>query len=544
MKEILHIYCRVSTDQQKDKGTSIEEQERFGIELSRSKGMDYEVYNEGSSSGSDTNIGTRPVFSNLMRLVRDGEVKHLFVEVLDRLTRDSEVSSMINREFALNKVTVYTRTAIYDPESLEDSFMMKLLGLFAEYDNQLRTQRLRTGRFIRAKQGFWMLGSLPFGFKLGKNKKLVVNKEQSVWVEKMFKWYDEGISLPQIKSRLDGNVATNRGNVLWTHGSISKLLGNPHHKGYYTYLGVKIPCPPIVDEDLWERVNKVLNDKSSRQIGERKIGKGKGQKLYDYQLTQLLECGHCGNSLIGETKRKSGGEVNPSYVCSSRDKKYKKGTHTPNWERGKYCVNNVAIDSIRTEDVVWETLSEVLKVSTQQKEKFKGMSLSAKKSTETRVQLMKRTQTEIVQTQGILKRLETSIDHQRIEKTINPSKAKTVDDFIAKLVITKEEIAQKIQGLENQYSNYENDSLWVDWVKDYQDKIKDIGSLDRNERNLEVKKYVKGILVNFDPEKRIHSLRLRLKLPLIGDSLEYKDKRKKSKGYQITEGSYEKDINL
>jgi hypothetical protein len=157
---------------------------------------------------------------------------------------------------------------------------------------------------------------------------------------------------------------------------------------------------------------------------------------------------------------------------------------------------------------------------------------------------MKRTQTEIVQTQVILKRLETSIDSQRIEKTINPSKAKTVDDFIAKLVKTKEEINQKIQGLENQYSNYENDSLWIDWVKDYQDKIKDIGSLDRNERNDEVKKYVKGILVNFDPAKRTHTLKLRLKLPLIGDGLEYEDKKKKSKGYKITEGSYEKDINL
>ena len=238
-------------------------------------GMDYEVFNEGAKSASDKkdkdgdwvdSLNKRPELSLLMNLVREGKVQHMFVERTDRLSRSNKTFTGINVDLARNNVTLYTRTGSFQVGSRpEDKLLLSLLGVFAEYDNELRTQRLKTGRFIRAKQGFWMLGTLPFGYKLGKNKKLAIDKEQSKWVDKMFKWYDEGMSLPSMKTKLDGRVETNRGNVIWNHGSISKLLQNTHHKGYYTYLGVKISCPKIVDLELWERVNKRINNKERRQ---------------------------------------------------------------------------------------------------------------------------------------------------------------------------------------------------------------------------------------------------------------------------------------
>lgn len=55
-----------------------------------------------------------------------------------------------------------------------------------------------------------------------------------------------------------------------------------------------------------------------------------------------------------------------------------------------------------------------------------------------------------------------------------------------------------------------------------------------------------GIMKTYkcDPERRTHVVNLRLKLPLIGDSIEYKDKNKKSKGYTVNDGSFEKEIEL
>ena len=57
-------------------------------------------------------------------------------------------------------------------------------------------------------------------------------------------------------------------------------------------------------------------------------------------------------------------------------------------------------------------------------------------------------------------------------------------------------------------------------------------------------KYVKRIDVSFNPETRNHKLDLKLKLPLIGDKLNWKDKLKKKKGYLIQKGSNKSVINL
>jgi site-specific DNA recombinase len=544
MKEILYIYTRVSTLLQKDEGTSLEEQERKGIEQAKRLGMEYEVFNEGAKSASDKkdkdgdwvdSLNNRPVLSLLMNLVREGKVQHMFVERTDRLSRSNKTFTGINVDLARNNVTLYTRTGSFQVGSRpEDKLLLSLLGVFAEYDNELRTQRLKTGRFIRAKQGFWMLGTLPFGYKLGKNKKLAIDKEQSKWVEKMFKWYDEGMSLPSMKTKLDGRVETNRGNVIWNHGSISKLLQNTHHKGYYTYLGVKISCPKIVDLELWERVNKRINNKDRRQ-------KYTNKKRYDFPLSPLLVCGNCGSSILGQSQRSNGGEFRFSYCCSSRDKSYKKGGTKANWERGKYCPNTVSIECQRTEDIVWETLSEILKLSTQEKERFKGLRLSTKKTTTSKkeVELDK---LKVVRSnlQSTITRIEEGIDEQRIDKLSNPNKAKSIDKFIEKLERSKEETLLKIQETENSLSEIENDSLWIDWINDYQDKIKNLDKLTREQKSEEIRRYVKKILVTFNEETRTHTLKLRLKLPLIGDTLVHTDK-KKSKGYKISEGSYEKE---
>ena len=69
-------------------------------------------------------------------------------------------------------------------------------------------------------------------------------------------------------------------------------------------------------------------------------------------------------------------------------------------------------------------------------------------------------------------------------------------------------------------------------------------NLSDEEKIKVIKKYVKKIKVLFDSETRKHRLVLKLRLPIIEDSLKWKDKSKKKKGYVIEKGKYEKMVNL
>jgi len=86
----------------------------------------------------------------------------------------------------------------------------------------------------KIRQGFWIGGSPPYGYDLGTNKKLVVNKEESKWVKEIFTLYNKGYSPDRIRAvLLDNNVVTKRGKVIWSDGSVSSVLRNTHYIGHY-----------------------------------------------------------------------------------------------------------------------------------------------------------------------------------------------------------------------------------------------------------------------------------------------------------------------
>jgi len=66
-KEVLHIYTRVSTVSQKEKGHSLDYQKDLGITKSKELKMDYQIWDEGSQSGGKDDL------SNLSTYERGSE---------------------------------------------------------------------------------------------------------------------------------------------------------------------------------------------------------------------------------------------------------------------------------------------------------------------------------------------------------------------------------------------------------------------------------------------------------------------------------------
>ena len=218
MTDILHIYTRVSTSSQEEEGTSLETQLELGVQRAEKLGMDHKVWNEGGRSSSKDDLSNRPVLSDLLQQVDDGEVQHLYVWNTDRLSRNLNTWGMIRFKLIKNEVTLHTPTGkqiLSDPQT---NLMLGIMSEISQYDNQLRTERFRLGKLKRIRQGGWMGGPPPYGYSLD-NSKLIPNEEEQNWVKHIFESYKNGDSIDEIRTQLLKNgVVTRRGNPVWSHG--------------------------------------------------------------------------------------------------------------------------------------------------------------------------------------------------------------------------------------------------------------------------------------------------------------------------------------
>ena len=173
-KQTLHIYIRVSTVGQEKDGTSLDSQLKLGKQKAKSLGMDYEVHDERSASSSKDNLENRPVIRELLARVTDREIKHIYVYSVDRLSRNTTISTFIRETLRKSKCTLYTNTNETNLDSLEQNLLFGIISEISQYENMLRKERLNHGKRVKARDGYWMGGPTPFGYKTNKNKKLIL----------------------------------------------------------------------------------------------------------------------------------------------------------------------------------------------------------------------------------------------------------------------------------------------------------------------------------------------------------------------------------
>ena len=536
-KDILHIYTRVSTDQQMNGGTSLDSQLQFGQQKAKSLTMDFEHHDERSASSSKDHLDNRPVIRELLARISEGEIKHIYIYSLDRLSRNTTTSTFIRETLRKNGCTLYTNTNETNLESHEQNLLFGIISEISQYENMLRKERLNLGKRVKARQGYWMGGPPPFGYKKSKINKLILDKEQSEWVESIFRWYSQGLSPKRIKHKLDGNVLTNRGKPIWSYGSVEAILKNSHPNGSYVYYEKEIECPRIVDQEIWDKVQIRRSKKKSIY--------GNNRKNHDYPLRELMTCGHCDDVLWGSSKIYSEDKTLLSYRCSSQNKNWKKSSKDGDWSRDNNCQNNVSMDCERTIEGIWVTLVNILRLSNQEREISKKTLLKQKnKSHKSKETEIKNLTSKIDKTKETISLIEERIVEKEVQKISSREKAKAIQSFIDKLELELHKLSLELIHYENQLLILKDGSLWIDWVNDYQDNIDRLERLKGEDRVKEIKKYVKKIDVFFNPETRKHRLDLKLRLPIVKDNLKWYKESNKSKGYSVVQGTNQTMVEL
>jgi len=516
----LAIYCRVSSQTQKDDGTSLVFQQQRGVELAQQLNLTPKIYNEGAASSHTDDLTKRPTVLRLLNDVEKGYIKNVFVWSMDRLGRNETALSLIKAKLQSADVKLYTNGGQYDLTDPQSNFMFNVMNAFSVLDNAIRMERFRSGKLERLKTsvGHWKGGPPPFGYQL-EDKKLVENKKESKWVNKIFEMYSENKSLEQIRMTLMSNgVLSRRGNAVFSTLSIRKILSNTHYGGYYSYTDRKtnetitIQCPPIVPQPLIDKVSEIHSKRSKGQRKER-------ETKQTYLLNSFLFCSHCG-SRYTVYKHNSDKQL-PYYYCLQKTNYHKNKTEK--------CVAKRNLSMYQTDQTLFDLILKVVSESNLFKETVKEELVGDRDDVISGIQKKKYNDR--------IKKLNTEIEkiQSSIQTLINNEMGD--DEVLQKLKEKVDEHQSEIDGINQILINSKRKAGWIDWVGEFDKRIERLHSAEVSidEKKDFLQRVIERINVE-SPNSKDHNIEIHFKLPYVDDKLEWRNPKDKSKGYELKDG--------
>ena len=326
------IYTRCSTDDQaKGDFTTLDAQahhcrnmlDAFGYEMADFG--DKGIINDDGYSGKDLN---RP---GIQAILKDIQSKKSFDGIiffrLDRLTRNPrDLYGMIDT-FKAEDIDFLSVRENLDSSTAIGRVVIGIIGLLSAFERELTGERVRASAIARARQGKWVGGKPPFGYRLVKTgeqlsngrrpSRIVIDTAIAPYIHMIFKLAADNKTLSEIGNELlKRNVPTFKSKV-WCKQTISKIIKNPFYKGMISYAGEisKGLHEAIVNEALWRKANKII---SANIPGHRFL---KTTHDYKHLLKGILRCGSCGSYYISTHAKGNMGNKFYYYECSKTRQK-------------------------------------------------------------------------------------------------------------------------------------------------------------------------------------------------------------------------------
>jgi hypothetical protein len=209
-------------------------------------------------------------------------------------------------------------------ETITGKLMEHVLASFAQFDNDVRSERCRAGMKSRALEGCWVVNA-PIGYvnhkdELKRPTLMYGDKDTVKAIRKFFDEYMTG------KYRQDEalqvakgcGIRTRSGGLLSRTGAIG-MLNNPVYAGIVkSNLTDNRPIqgvhPAIISEEQFRAVQDILAGR------RRNYAKPLRFKIL-YPLKRFLVCGQCGKSLTGSASTGGSGNKHAAYHCMYCTKK-------------------------------------------------------------------------------------------------------------------------------------------------------------------------------------------------------------------------------
>jgi DNA invertase Pin-like site-specific DNA recombinase len=240
------------------------------------------AYDDGGLSGGSIE---RPSLQKLLEDVRHGLIDIVVVYKVDRFTRSLADFAKLTELFEAHDTSFVSVTQQFNTSTLMGRLTLNVLLSFAQFEREVAGERIRDKIALSKRRGMWMGGLPPLGYD-GIDHQLVVNDAEAETVRFIFQKYLQIGSINDLKRALDaaGIVSKRRrfgdgrtaGGFSLSRGALYLILRNRLYRGEIAHRGEvhRGNHLPIVDEDLWSKVQDRLAGQSRRKRG---VGSGFSQ---------------------------------------------------------------------------------------------------------------------------------------------------------------------------------------------------------------------------------------------------------------------------
>lgn len=352
-------YCRVSTDHE-DQANSFESQQRYFRQYIE-RNPDWELYEIFADEGiSGTNTKKRSEFKRMIACAKEGDFDLIITKEISRFARNTLDSIYYTRDLKKHGVGVIFMNDNINTLDGDAELRLAIMSSIAQEESRKTSERVKWGQKRQMEQGV-VFGRSMLGYDV-KDGKMTINEEGAKIVRLIFhKFANENKGTHVIARELREAGITPMRVKEWSNTVILRVIRNEkycgdlvqkktftpdflshekkYNRGEEEFVIIKDHHEPIVSRELFEKANRILDEKSLTQ-------EGKAKHSNRYPFSGKIKCGCCGSSYVARYKNRKNGTRYKAWRC------YKSATqgspHTDKAGNPLGCSN----PSIRNEDAV------------------------------------------------------------------------------------------------------------------------------------------------------------------------------------------------
>ena len=286
------FYARVSSDSDEQATSVVNQVDYFSHLIQSNPNWLFEdgYIDEGISGKS---VNKREAFLKMIEDAQKDQFDLILTKSVPRFARNTLDSIHYTEELLKYSVGVYFLNDNINTFLPDSEFRLTLMASIAQDDLRKLSENVKFGLKQSIKRGVVLGSNNIYGYIKNKGRLKIVEKEATI-VKKMFTLYDSYSSLKKTSIQLEKMSYLNRKGKPFDTTTIRRILMNPKYKGYYcgnktTVLDYKSgitkqitkdkwivykdnkKIPPIVSEELWDRVNNELAKKQNNYHSKERI---------------------------------------------------------------------------------------------------------------------------------------------------------------------------------------------------------------------------------------------------------------------------------